>query len=275
MDSETVINTLKSILSRQTGMFIHHLVKEYRESKGTKIPYEALGYNSFLELLRSSDQFNVAMTNRNAFFVTVKPSASSKHVNDSDKNSKPQSQQRMPLELIDENQAIEKPFRIQQKAPTNAFQGNEKTELNNHSIAVRDDYNENHDENKINMTKTSKQHHDNDSLKHFKKVFELYGRESKLISRKDPLTSVGSSNQAIIDMLNGPFDSQRWALNRRCPLADRNFSTMNVMTPKLSVQTQFESPKSIEMDELRRSASLMVDTVSQVKKKEEIIFISN
>lgn len=278
MDGETVIKALKSILlTRETGMFIHDLVKEYRETEGTKIPYQALGYNSFLEFLRASDSFNVAMTNRNAFFVTAKPSASSKHVTDlikgqhSNKYANHQSQ-RMPLELIDENQAIQKPFRIQNKAPTNGFQDNKKKALNNHSIALRDDNNNNnHDENMINMSKPSKQHHD-DSLKRFKKDVELYKRESNVISRKDPLTSVGSSNQTLIDMLNGPFDPQRSTLNRRSPLADRNFSTMNVMPSKLSVQIRLENPKLIEMNELPGSASVMADTVSQVKNKNNFDF---
>lgn len=267
MDGEKVIKSLKSLLlSRKTGMFIQDLVKEYRDTENSKIPFQELGYNSFLDLLYASDSFNVTKTEKNEFFVTAKPSSHSKHVTDlvkgqhSNKNSKHKSPC-MPLESIDENEAMKKPFRYLNTPRTNDFSANQNETINKQSFAVRDENNNNfqtgqastnaagyHDENKINIPDRLKQNH-HDGVKRFKQ------RESK--SRNGLHTAVGSSNQTLIDMLNGPFDPQRWTMNRRNPLANRNFNMMNRMPPKMSVR--LEIPKFIETDELPECGKVMVD----------------
>lgn len=239
MDVESVIKSLRSILvARETGMLMQDLVKEYNESEGTQIPYRKLGYNSLLELLRASDRFDVNQTEKNNYFVTAKPSANSKHVNDFVKkqNSKHKSQR---ITIPNDNN------------------NNNQTGQAHASKAVY------HNENKIDISDRLK--HDDDGGKRYRQNIESYRREPG--RSNGPHTPVGFLNRSLSETLNGPFDPQRWTMNRRIPLADRNFKTMNVVPPKVSVQIRLEIPKLIEMNELPEGAIEMADAVSQVTQK--------
>lgn len=245
MDVESVIKSLRSILlARKTGMLMQHLVKEYNESEGTQIPYRKLGYNSLLELLRASDSFIVNVAGKNNYFVTAKPSVNSKHLTDLIKrqNSKPAKSQRIAIPNDNNN--------------------NNQTGQAYASKGVC------HDESKMNISDRLQQHHHHDGDgggNSYRQDVESHRREPE--RSNSPHTPVGFSNQTLSETLNGPFDPQRWPMNRCIPLADRNFKTMNMVPPKISVQIRLEIPKLIEMNELPEGATEMPDAESQVTPK--------
>lgn len=82
MDRENVIKALQSILlSCKSGMVIHDLVKEFRETEGSNIPFRTFGCDTFVDFLRASGCFVVKPT-EDSLVVLANQTANSKHVID-------------------------------------------------------------------------------------------------------------------------------------------------------------------------------------------------